>query len=86
MSELNLDDNALTSTIPAALKSMHSLQLLSLENNTLSGSIPIEISKLNNLVELQLAGNTLEGSVPEEVCALGLEQLQVDSSMQCSCC
>jgi hypothetical protein len=34
-----------------------------------------------------LSGNVLEGMVPKEVCALAvLKQLQVDSSVQCSCC
>ena len=86
MSELYLGDNTLTSTIPAALKSMRSLRVLSLKNNKLSGSIPMEISELNDLVKLQLTGNILEGSVPREVCALGLDRLQVDSSVECSCC
>jgi hypothetical protein len=41
---------------------------------------------LDDLAALQLSGNDLEGSVPEGVRPLGIEQLQVDDNVQCSCC
>jgi len=32
------------------------------------------------------SGNNLMGTMPEEICALGLENLQVDCNVDCSCC
>ena len=64
VNELNLDNNNLSGSIPAALGDLGSLRALSLSANLLTGSIPAELGSLSSLQGLYLNGNQLEGSIP----------------------
>jgi len=64
VSSIDLSNNNLTGTIPAALGNIANLTSLSLGNNHLSGSIPTALSSLSNLNALVLGGNQLSGTIP----------------------
>ena len=64
---LDLDDNNLSGTLPAALANLTSLTHLYMPDNSLSGEIPPELGNLTNLVGLGLRGNDLEGTIPPEL-------------------
>ena len=65
--ELDLDDNQLTGSIPPEIGNLTNLTYLNLGGNDLTGSIPPEIGNLTNLTELFLGGNDLTGSIPPEI-------------------
>ena len=67
VTELNLDDNALTGTIPTALGRLAELQGLYLGDNELTGPIPDTLGRLTNLLGLYLGGNTLSGPLPAAI-------------------
>ena len=81
------DTNFLTGTIPTQLARMESLETLWLNNNMLTGKIPSEIGLMSNLSSLYLTNNLLTGTMPEEICALNLDNLEVNcDSVRCDCC
>lgn len=84
--QLNLSQNRLSGSIPLEIASMSSLQALWLNNNLLTGAIPSELGRLSNVRSIYLSGNDFSGTLPEEICALGLENLEVDCEVDCSCC
>ena len=61
---VNLGENSLTGSLPAALGDLRQLQRLSLWGNELAGTIPAALRNLNRLERLNLAGNALTGSIP----------------------
>ena len=67
VSEIFLNNNQLTGSIPVELGKLSNLQRLSLGENQLTGSIPVELSKLSNLQRLYLDGDQLTGSIPVEL-------------------
>jgi Leucine-rich repeat (LRR) protein len=67
VSALDLHDNQLTGSIPAALGNLAHLTYLDLSWNQLSGSIPTELGSLTNLTYLDLSGNFLSGSIPTQL-------------------
>ncbi|MEN8219568.1 MAG: leucine-rich repeat domain-containing protein, partial [Pseudomonadota bacterium] len=67
VSELNLDYNQLTGSIPSELGNLSNLRELRLSQNQLTGSIPSELGNLSNLRELRLSHNQLTGSIPSEL-------------------
>ncbi len=67
ITDIQLDGNNLTGTIPPEIGDLPMLEGLSLGANQLSGSIPPEIGNLTNLIGLNLAINQLDGSVPPEL-------------------
>ena len=67
VTELDLDGNNLTGTLPSAIGNLASLQWLSLSHNQLSGSIPVEIGNLTDLRRLHLDSNSLSGAIPAEI-------------------
>ena len=64
VSGIELSENGLSGTLPAALGQLTGLTRLSLHGNRLSGSIPGEFARLTNLEVLSLGRNELHGSIP----------------------
>ena len=67
VTELGLEGNNLTGTLPSAIGNLASLKWLSLSHNQLSGSIPVEIGNLTDLRRLYLDSNSLSGTIPAEI-------------------
>ena len=65
--ELQLNNNDLTGSIPPEIGNLTNLTYLNLRSNDLTGSIPTEIGNLTNLTNLGLYGNDLTGSIPSEI-------------------
>ena len=64
VTELNLHNNQLRGSIPAALGNLKNLRKLTLSSNQLTGSIPAALGNLTNLRELHLYSSQLTGSIP----------------------
>ena len=67
VTELHLDFNQLSGSIPPELGNLANLTGLFLGENQLSGSIPPELGNLTNLTVLYLDFNQLSGSIPPEL-------------------
>ena len=67
VTELDLDDNNLSGTIPPELGNLTHLRQLDLDDNELTGSIPRELGDLPQLRRLVLGANELTGSIPPEL-------------------
>ena len=70
VSGLDLQNNALSGEIPAALGSLRNLEQLQLDGNHLTGTIPSELARLTSLEILGLGGNELTGTIPSELASL----------------
>ena len=78
VTKLDLDENALTGPIPAALGSLSNLEELDLGQNALTGPIPAALGSLSNLESLDLSVNQLTGPLPPALGSLsGLESLNL---------
>jgi hypothetical protein len=72
---LNLGNNQLTGSIPAALGNLN-IQYLYLGKNQLTGCIPAALGNLSNVHYIYLSYNGLRGTIPREVGNLsGLREL-----------
>ena len=81
VTEILLEDNDLTGSIPAELGDLANLEILDLTWNDLTGSIPAELGNLSNLESLVLHLNDLTGSIPAELGDLAsLEVLDLSSN------
>ena len=79
VTELHLQDNELSGTIPPELGSLTNLERLDLGVNQLTGPIPVELGSLTKLEELGLWGNQLTGQIPSELGSLSkLRELWLD--------
>ena len=67
VSGLDIENNRLNGTIPAALGNLDNLAILNLADNRLTGKIPIELGNLDNIRELWLVDNRLTGEIPIEL-------------------
>ena len=67
VTQLSLEDNQLSGSIPSSLGNLSNLEYLSLAVNQLSGSIPSSLGNLSNLEYLALAVNPLSGSIPSSL-------------------
>jgi len=67
LTQLILNNNGITGSIPSTLGDVLELKILSLENNAISGKIPTELGLLSDMTHLQLDGNILSGSVPSQI-------------------
>jgi Leucine-rich repeat (LRR) protein len=67
VTELHLDSNQLSGSIPPELGNLANLQNLSLNSNQLSGYVPYVLGNLSNLQYLDLNSNQLSGSIPFEL-------------------
>ena len=80
VTRLDLRDENLSGTIPAALSRLSSLQRLLLNRNELTGSIPAELGDLDSLVVLNLHSNMLSGAIPNLSGMTSLEDLYLSSN------
>jgi len=67
---LELSDNGLTGSLPAAIGDLDDLLVLFLDGNELTGPIPTEVGELDELVFLVLSSNELTGEIPSELASL----------------
>ncbi len=67
VTELNLYNNNLSGTLPAAIGELNGLTALNLNDNSLIGTLPSEIGNLTQLTELHLADNDFVGFIPAEI-------------------
>ncbi len=87
VTNLSLEDNQLSGTIPPELGGLTNLQNLALADNQLSGTIPPELGGLTNLQNLALADNQFSGTIPPELGGLtrlrrlGLEGNQLSGTI-----
>ncbi|KAK6156000.1 hypothetical protein DH2020_010248 [Rehmannia glutinosa] len=78
---LDLSQNKLSGTIPAAVGDFGSLQLLNMARNSFLGSIPENIGNLKSLSILDLSENQLNGSIPSEIGGLAsLDELRLEKN------
>ena len=67
LEHLDLQMNALTSTIPTEMGLLTNLEFLGMAFNNLNGTLPSEIALLSNLWEMTVWMNQLTGTIPEEI-------------------
>lgn len=67
LSELYLDHNQISGSIPECFGNMTFLRHLTLGNNILASSIPRSFWNLKDLLQLSLSSNFLIGSLPQEI-------------------
>jgi len=68
ITEINLNNNNLSGTIPIEIGDLDSLKLLYIySNNGITGSIPVEIGNLKALKRFAIAEEKLTGSIPVEL-------------------
>jgi len=82
LTNLNIDYNQLTGSIPSEIGNLTNLLKLSLHYNQLTGSIPQEIGNLTNLIRLFLYNNQLTGEIPESICNL-VEVVYINNNYLC---
>ena len=71
VTELDLNGNGLTGTLPSALGDLDVLERLDLGDNALSGELPAEAANLTSLQELHLRrSRALSGALPEAITEL----------------
>ncbi|KAM7262874.1 hypothetical protein ACFE04_000557 [Oxalis oulophora] len=64
VTELHLEDNKLSGSIPENISQLISLGKLNLSHNRFSGHIPEGLASLNSLSQLDLSYNNLAGRIP----------------------
>lgn len=64
---LELPNNNLIGSIPAAIGDLANLEILKLQRNKLTGTIPAEVGNLTKLQILSLRSNELDGPIPTEL-------------------
>ena len=67
VTELSLNDNNLSGSIPSVIGQLDALQFLDFYGNQLSGGIPLELGELRDLTYLDLRLNQFTGSIPPEL-------------------
>ena len=67
VTDLRLDTNELSGTIPDQLGNLTSLETLILVTNELSGTIPDQLGNLTSLKRLSLGDNQLSGTIPDQL-------------------
>ena len=78
VTQLALDGNNLSGSLPAELEKLTSLTRLALNRNSLTGAIPSELGNLSNLSIIGLARNSLSGTLPASLGNLsGLTRLSL---------
>lgn len=65
VTELDLNTNNLTNSIPTVIEHLNYLKSLKLQNNSLEGDLPSAIRHLFDLCEVNLSRNKITGIIPE---------------------
>ncbi|MBC6422793.1 MAG: putative Ig domain-containing protein, partial [Hormoscilla sp. SP12CHS1] len=74
VTEIELNDNDLSGTLPSELGDLSNLFELYLNDNDLSGTLPSELGDLSNLQYLYLYDNSLSGTIPNSINALSADK------------
>lgn len=69
VSRLDLQEKALSGTIPTELGMLSMISYMNLKENALSGTLPSELTQLSELKELALANNLLSGTISPGLCS-----------------
>ena len=77
VTQLVLDGNNLSGSLPAELEKLTGLTRLALNRNQLTGAIPSQLGNLSNLSIIGLANNQLSGSLPAGLSSLPLTRLSL---------
>ncbi|PRP74348.1 leucine-rich repeat receptor protein kinase EXS-like [Planoprotostelium fungivorum] len=64
LTQLRLNNNGFTGSIPKSISNLKSLTSLELENNILSGNLPQELCQLTELQSFVASGMSINGSLP----------------------
>ncbi|XP_041007051.1 receptor-like protein kinase 5 [Juglans microcarpa x Juglans regia] len=80
LTNLWLDRNQLSGSLPSDVNSWKSLNTLNLSRNAISGQIPEELGSLPCLTELDLSENQLSGLIPPKLGLLKLTSLNLSSN------
>lgn len=81
VTDIHLNSNNLTGTIPASIKDLTYLKTIRLPLNSLSGSLPDVFHLMPNLKEIHLDQNQFTGSVPQSIgYSSTLEIIQLSSN------
>ncbi|WP_420635129.1 leucine-rich repeat domain-containing protein [Candidatus Palauibacter sp.] len=67
VTQINLNRNNLSGTVPPEIRSFPHLRLLRLDYNRLEGEIPPEIGELTELRRTDMDGNEFKGRIPPEI-------------------
>lgn len=82
LKRVQLSENRLEGTLPATLRHLKKLEILSASNNQLSGSLHTDLGLLASLTFLSLASNRLTGTIPSELGDLkSLDFLSLQSNL-----
>ena len=86
VTEVELQDNGLSGTVPAAVGNLDHLERLDLRDNDLSGGLPTELENLTSLEALLLKANwALEGSLPSGLSDLSnMSVLSIEDTELCA--
>ncbi|MFC2141034.1 leucine-rich repeat domain-containing protein [Acidobacteriota bacterium] len=81
VTEIEMEGNNLTGSLPVELENLKNLVLLDLDCNNLCDRIPAELGNLYNLEQLALRYNQLTGGIPSELVNLSnLEGLELEAN------
>ena len=81
VTELNLRENNLVGTLPAALGDLDQMVNLQLSSNRLRGAIPASLGGLTNLQELSFSNNLMSGSIPDLSGLTNLQELSFSNNL-----
>ena len=86
VTRLELNDNGLDGTLPAALGDLSALEQLDLQDNALSGALPDELADLTSLTSLLLnESRALTGPLPDGLRELSdLETVNIEKTELCA--
>jgi len=77
LTQLAMNGNALTGTIPLSLGNLVNLKYLDLYSNQLSGSLPSVLGQLPSIFALYVQNNLLTGQIPDFVSVPNLAQFML---------
>eukprot|EP01042_Synura_sphagnicola_P036514 gene36514-biopygen8280 len=83
---LTLDDNYLSSTIPAALGNLKGVIQLTVNRNRLTGEIPASLSRLQSIAVLDLSLNSFTGTPPPSLCSFSSKVQIFLTGNHLACC
>jgi len=96
VTEIDLQNNNLTGTLPSNIDGLEFLEKLRIHNNQIGGELPPDYVNLTNLTDFYAAYNNLTGAIPAEYCSFVPQQVTFtfsfnnlsecyDSALSCMC-